>query len=95
MSTDDLAKLKQTLDELHAELERLDPADDQVRTLLSDALADIQTTLQRKESGLAEEPSQTSLPNRLTSAAREFEETHPHLAGLVGSVIDALSRMGI
>ncbi len=95
MSTEDLAKLKQTLGELHAELERLDPADADVRTMLSEALEEIQSTLRRQQAGGAPEPSITALPSRLTTAAREFEETHPQLSGLLGSVIDALSRMGI
>ncbi|MDZ4782236.1 MAG: DUF4404 family protein [Planctomycetia bacterium] len=95
MSTEDLAKLKQTLGELHAELERLDPADANVRTMLSEALEEIQSTLRHQQAGGVPEPSNIALPSRLTTAAREFEETHPQLSGLLGSVIDALSRMGI
>lgn len=95
MNTEDLAKLKQTLGELHAELGRLDARDTEVRGLLSDALDEIQTTLRRQQQGLSTSPSIADVPSRLTAAARHFEETHPQLAGLLGSVIDALSRMGI
>jgi hypothetical protein len=36
-----------------------------------------------------------SIAQRLATAEHEFEATHPTLAGIVGSVIDALARMGI
>jgi hypothetical protein len=95
MSTEETAKLKQTLAELHTELSRLDPADGEVRALLIGTLDEIQATLHRQQSGETAPDSEEGLTTRLTSAAREFEETHPQLSGLLGSVIDALSRMGI
>jgi chromosome segregation ATPase len=95
MNTDDIAKLKQTLGELRAELDRLDPADSEVRTLLTSALDEIQTALRRQQAGAADSTEDAGLLNRLTTATRDFEESHPQVAGLLGSVIDALSRMGI
>ncbi|HEY5316177.1 MAG TPA: DUF4404 family protein [Pirellulales bacterium] len=35
------------------------------------------------------------LAQRLGEAARQFEDTHPQLAANVGSVVTALSRLGI
>jgi hypothetical protein len=36
-----------------------------------------------------------TIVDRLSAAQRHFEQTHPTIAGIVGSVINALSRMGI
>jgi Domain of unknown function (DUF4404) len=36
-----------------------------------------------------------SIIERLSAAERHFEQTHPTLAGIVGSIVNALSRMGI
>jgi hypothetical protein len=32
---------------------------------------------------------------RLSEAARHFEDSHPNLSGTIGGVIDAIGRMGI
>ena len=40
-------------------------------------------------------PSESSLAQRVSDAALEFEATHPTLSGSLGSIIDALGRMGI
>ncbi|HEX4149159.1 MAG TPA: DUF4404 family protein [Pirellulales bacterium] len=37
----------------------------------------------------------TGLGQRLADAAQQFEETHPQLAANLGSVVTALSRLGI
>jgi len=95
MTTHDHTKLKQAVEALHDELAGLDPADSEVRTLLAEALNDLQATLARQQSGAAPAPSEEGLTARLAASAREFEESHPQLSGLLGSVIDALSRMGI
>ena len=39
--------------------------------------------------------SESSLAHRVSEAALEFEATHPTLSGSLGSIIDALGRMGI
>jgi hypothetical protein len=82
-------RLKATLDELHrqlAEVEQLDPG---LRSQLSAALHDIQTTLAVKG------PAGESVMQRLRDAAHDFEESHPALAGNIGSLIDTLGRTGI
>ncbi len=94
MTPEQLARLKQSLAELNDELARIDPADENARALLSGALDEIQGTLNQRQAGHAGHVD-AGLSTRLTSAAREFEETDPQLSGLLGSVIDALSRMGI
>lgn len=82
-------RLKATVDELRRELADVDQLDPAVRSQLSAALHDIQTALASKGA-----PGE-SLLQRLRDAAHDFEESHPALAGNVGSLIDALARMGI
>jgi len=92
----DSEKLREAVAALHAALVEADAVDPETRRLLEDSLADI---LERPVSRGDEPPASSAAPasmvGRLTTAAEEFEGTHPTLAGLVGSVIDALSRMGI
>lgn len=78
-----VAQLKQQLDEVQG----LDPA---TQARLRATLADLEVALANQKPAL-----QPGLAERLGQAAREFEESHPILAGTVGSVIDALARMGI
>ena len=74
-------ELRRTLSQLHEQLRS--------SANLSDASSPAVVT-----SGPAD-PRQTSLAARLADAEREFEATHPTLSGIVGSIIDALGRMGI
>jgi hypothetical protein len=72
----------------------------EMRSLLEGVMTDIDQVLRSKPSGMTATSAtgtqdQKSLVHRLTSAEKQFEETHPTLAGIVGSLIDALSRMGI
>jgi hypothetical protein len=89
-------KLRAKLDELHDLLDSLDEVDPEAEALLSSAIADLrgklaaQSTSERLES--AESPS---IVDRFRAAAEHFEESHPTLTGTIGSVIDALGRMGV
>jgi hypothetical protein len=82
-------RLKATLDELRRELADVGQLDPAVRSQLSAALHEIQTALASKG------PPGESLLQRLRDAARDFEESHPALAGNLGSLIDTLGRTGI
>jgi len=94
--SDDLDRLRATLAQLHKELDRVEATDPEIQRLLQGAVADIQGTIQRRE-GVASQgqPSDESIVDRLSAAARHYEETHPTLSGILGSIIDTLSRMGI
>jgi hypothetical protein len=83
-------RLQQALEDLQAELDDLESVDPQHRERLEHALAEMRAALE--ESPRKESPN---VVQRLTEAAEHFEETHPTLAGTIGSVIDALGRMGI
>ncbi|MGD9647846.1 MAG: DUF4404 family protein [Pirellulales bacterium] len=95
----DSEKLRQAVAALHEALEDTDTVDLETRQLLTESLQEIHEALERPAQATApagaQEKESGSVVGRLTTAAEEFEGTHPTLAGLVGSVIDALSRMGI
>ncbi|NIP87358.1 MAG: DUF4404 family protein [Planctomycetales bacterium] len=85
-------KLRHTIGQLHAELESLDQVDPQVQQLLQTAVDDIQQALQQ---GSQPPAGDTHIVSRLSQAAQHFEDSHPTLSGMIGSLIDTLSRMGI
>lgn len=91
--TDDLTRLRSTIQQLHAELDKVESADPEIRALLTGAVADIQEKIDREEGRAHDDDG--SIADRLTAVARHYEESHPTLSGIVGSIIDALSRMGI
>ncbi|MDH3719224.1 MAG: DUF4404 family protein [Planctomycetota bacterium] len=85
-------KLRSTIQQLHAELESIEQVDEDVQQLLQTAVDDIHQALQQ-DAESTEESSQIS--GRLSEAAQHFEDSHPTLSGIIGSLIDTLSRMGI
>lgn len=94
--SDDLNRLRATLAQLHEELDRVETTDPEIQRLLQGTMADIQGTIERHEGTAAPaDPSDESIVDRLSAAARHYEETHPTLSGILGSIIDTLSRMGI
>ena len=96
---DDLQDLRTRLAELHTQLESARSLDPDSQALLRQLMADIEQALARGHAGeqqlVTQHTHRGSLIRRLADATRGFESTHPMLSGAVGSVIDALSRMGI
>jgi len=84
-------RLRQLLEQLHAELQRADGLDNRSRELLGSALSDIDDLLEGAEGGKRPE----SISERLRDAVGAFEETHPRLTEAIGRVVDTLSKMGI
>ncbi|MEX0866147.1 MAG: DUF4404 family protein [Pirellulales bacterium] len=91
----DRKKLEEALATLHAELRQLDHVDPEVERELQTALADIEVALGNRSEEEASDEESPPVQDRLTDAMRHFEESHPTLSGVIGSVIDTLSRMGI
>ena len=85
-------RLRQMLEQLHAELQRADTIDDRSRELLHGVLGDIEDMLQREQE---QSPQPESIIERLREAVRTFEKTHPTLTEAIGKVADALSSIGI
>jgi hypothetical protein len=97
--SDELPNLRATLAELHRQLEAAHSLDADAQAMMRQVTADIEQALARSGEGnepaVSEHAHRGSLVRRLSGAARSFESTHPMLSGAIGSVIDALSRMGI
>jgi hypothetical protein len=86
-----MGDLRQTLRELHSELEgaeRLGPED---RALLETVLRDIQRVLE----GPATPATAAVHGDALDGAAVRLEAGHPGLAGAIRAVLDALAKAGI
>ena len=81
--------LRATLSHLHQQIAGHD-LDEQERVLLRDALHELEARL---EGSPGEEGS--SLADRLSELAQEFEESHPTLSATVGRLVDALANLGI
>lgn len=85
--------LRETLQQLHEELEEGPKVDDNVRELLRSVMQDIQHLLD--EEGGQSTSHHRSLVGRIEEATTYFEASHPNLTAAAGRVIDALSSMGI
>ncbi len=90
-------KLRQTLRELHAELETQGSVDPEMRALLESTVAEIQSALDDdgRGGGVRRTADDTSVGDRLAETARHFEVSHPTLSAALGRVIDALAALGI
>lgn len=93
-------RLRQTLTDLHQELETVSTADPEVRGMLSQTLREIADRLEAHRRGELATQQPTSLASvetvdALRASARQFEVDHPQVATAIESVVDALSRMGI
>jgi hypothetical protein len=85
---DDRARLQRLLSELRTQLANIPTIDAEARSRLELLLADLEQ--------MPSEPS-TMHPQAasLAEIATDFETSHPNLAAALGSIIDALARMGI
>jgi Domain of unknown function (DUF4404) len=89
---EDRARLQQLLAELRTQLAESTSVDAKTRARLEATITDTERALsgQPPRRGAGE-----PLTERLGEAAGDFEATHPTLSGTLGSIIDALGRMGI
>jgi hypothetical protein len=86
-------RLRETLQQLHEELDRTECVGTEERALLKNLMEDIQHTLEKPGEGTAERHQ--SLHDRLREAAGDFEEAHPSLTLALRRVIDAFRWMSI
>jgi hypothetical protein len=95
--TNELESLRNSLVELRKQLESTTTSNPQTRDMLAGLMADVDRILTGQPAVGAgkQEPITAIIVDRLGEAARHFEDSHPTLSGTFGSVIDALSRMGI
>ncbi len=90
--SENVQRLRSTLQELHDELDAIDALDPQVRKLLEDAKDEMEAALMREE---PESLEHQTLVEQLDGIGRQFDESHPALAKIVGNLIDVLGQMGI
>jgi len=86
-------RLRATLQELESELASLKTLDDETRSVLETALAEIGDVLHKPDS--SGQDHHETMASRLRDAAKDFETSHPTLFGIVSRTIDALGQMGI
>jgi Domain of unknown function (DUF4404) len=89
----DNKKSRKLLQQLHDEINKTQTVDEKGSELLRDLDGDIRALLERSE----EHPLQVhpSVVQRLESALRHFEVTHPKLTALISKFLDSLSNAGI
>ncbi len=92
--SDRARRLHETLVELHAQLEESGELDPQLREELRASAGQIQAALDEAPEGEGGN-LESGLIERLRTAVRRFEGSHPKLTAATGRVIDALSEMGI
>lgn len=83
----------ETLRELQAHLRGIEPLTESDRRVMQELHDEIENLLGRSEKGLAVE--RHALLAQLDTAAKRFEVSHPQLTGVIGSIVDSLSAMGI
>jgi chromosome segregation ATPase len=90
-----LQQLKERVDALHQQLSATGELEAADRESLESLLADVARVLERDDEAHEKVEEDESLVDQLREAAENFEEQHPSITHAVGSVADALSRLGI
>jgi hypothetical protein len=85
-------RLQKVLDQLQTQLNEVRQLDPAVAAHLESTIAEAQAALAGRPTPPA---AQRSIVERLSDAVLKYEASHPALAGNLGSIIDALGRMGI
>jgi hypothetical protein len=85
--------IRDLLEGVHDELQRVESVDEKGRVLLRDLDADIRDLLER--SGDEEIRSNESVQNLLRSAMDHFEISHPKLTIAISEMLNALNNAGI
>ncbi len=81
------AQLRETLERLHAELNRTESVDETSRLLLRKLQLDIEELLESR--------SGPSVRKRLQDGVHHFEASHPALARTIADVLDSLALVGL
>ena len=89
----DSNRLRRCVEVLRSQLDELPAPDAAAVDRLRVTLAEIEAAMD--SSNESAKAAGASLGRRLTTAARDFEDSHPAISGTLSSVIDALGRMGI
>jgi predicted transcriptional regulator len=86
-------ELHSRLEQLHAELQRIESVDEGEQQLLKSLMSDISKLI---EAGESDRPHVSDrLGEGLKEGVELLEASHPRTTMLMGQVIDALAKMGI
>lgn len=88
----DQNNLRELLEKLHSELERIETTDEQGREMLRHLDADIRALLKRSDSKI--ETDETML-ERLQESIDHFETTYPRLTMMLSQMMRILSNAGV
>lgn len=80
--------LRDTLQNLHTELQQAQPADDKSREVINNLTQDVQ-------GALANPDQHHTLRGRLEDSIDHLEENHPQLTLAIGAVLDNLAAIGL
>lgn len=84
--TDPKPNRRELLEQLHNDLDQIEPTDEKGQQILEDTRAEIQRAMDDDDDSLIE---------RLEDAVSHFEGTHPDLTNTITVIIDSLSNMGL
>lgn len=94
--SEELTKLKATVDQLHDKLGSMENVDEEVRHLLQGAVEDLHQILDPSKEPSSDRGDQhASIAKRLSEASLHYEGRHPDLSNILGSMVDILSNMGV
>ena len=88
-----LSRLRDSVTQLHEQLEHPGSIDAADRESLEALLGDVVRVLEADGEG--ESAEHETLADQLREFAQDFEESHPEFTHAVGRVADALARLGI
>jgi hypothetical protein len=88
----DQNNLRELLEKLHSELERIDTTDEQGQKMLRHLDADIRTLLKRSGSKIE---TDESMLERLQETIDHFETTYPRLTMMLSQMMRILSNAGV
>ena len=89
----DKQQLHDALEQLHAELQQIESADENERQVLQKLINDINRLTASRVS--EEHQVYGRLGETLKDGIETFEASHPQATMLMGQVVDALAKMGI
>ena len=84
-------KLRESLEALRAEIQRLEAGDAQARERLDALIAELEARLEHPDDAERHE----DLVRSVSDAIAEFEVSHPRATGILNHIMVTLSNMGI
>ncbi len=89
----DQRPLRETLEQLHKQLEETESVDEESRQLLQHLIADVQDLMAREGEDISFEDH--GIIDHLRLSIEQFEVTHPTLTMTMGHLLDILCQSGV